>query len=441
MRPQLLQAAVSAEKSMFHSLRRALWHVLVLVVATTGANAQAPAPDPIAGGTLTLRDAIAQALARNPDLEGFAFRLRAQEARVRTAALRPPTELRAELENFAGTGAAQGTDVAEATFSLSHVLELGNKRGLRTQAAQATHDGLSIERQAAQLDVVAEVTRRFVHVASDQEQIALTRRATALAQESLDAVRRRVSAGRAPDAELNRANVALARARIEEEHAEHELLSSRRKLSAMWGSTDARFESVAGYLYEHPALLPFEEFVARLERNPDFLRFASEARVRDAELRLSQAKARADVSLTAGVRRLEVSDDQAFVVGVSVPLFGRSRARGAMDEAQALRNLSDTDEAGKRVRTNAQLFELYQELRHSITEATVLRDTVIPELEAALRNTQLAFDRGRYSYLEWTDAQRELVAAQRDRIEASANAHLFLAEIERLTSAPISGTP
>jgi len=426
---------------MFHSLRRASWHALVLVVATAGAYAQAPAPDPIAGSALTLRDAINQALARNPDLQGFGYRLQAQEARVRTAGLRPPTELRAELENFGGSDAAEGIDVAEATLSLSHVLELGNKRELRTQAAQAVHDDLSIERQATQLDVVAEVTRRFVHVASDQEQIALTRRATALAQESLDAVRRRVAAGRAPDAELNRANVALARARIEEEHAEHELLASRRKLSAMWGSSDASFASVVANLYEHPPLLPFEEFAARLERNPDFLRFASEARVRDAELRLAQAKARADVSLTAGLRRLEVSDDQVFVVGVSVPLFGRSRARSAIDEAQALRHLSDTDRAGKRVRTSAQLFAIYQELRHAITEARALQESVIPELEAALRNTQLAFDRGRYSYLEWTDAQRELIAAQRDRIEASARAHLLLAEIERLTSAPITDAP
>lgn len=426
---------------MFHSLRRALWHALVLVAATTSAYAQAPAADPAAGATLTLRDAIGHALARNPDLQGFAWRLQAQEARVRTAALRPQTEIRAELENFGGTGAASGIDVAEATLALSHVLELGNKRELRTQAAQAAHDDLSVERQAAQLDVVAEVTRRFVHVASDQEQIALTRRATELAEESLDAVRKRVSAGRAPDAELNRANVAVARARIEEEHAEHELMSSRRKLAAMWGSTEASFSAVAGNLYDYPTLLPFEEFTARLERNPDFLRFASEARVRDAELRLAQAKARADVSLTAGVRRLEVSDDEAFVVGVSVPLFGKSRTRSTIDEAQALRNLADSDQAGQRVRTNAQLFELYQELRHSVTEATVLRDSVIPELESALRNTQTAFERGRYSYLEWTDAQRELVAAQRDRIQASTHAHLFLAEIERLTSAPISGTP
>ncbi len=192
---------------------------------------------------------------------------------------------------------------------------------------------------------------------------------------------------------------------------------------------------------ERPTLTSFESLVEQLERNPDFLRFASSARLRDAEVRLAQAKARADVTVSAGVRRLEAADDQAFVVGFSMPLFARSRAHGAIEEAQATRALSDSEQESRRVDVNAQLFELYQELRHAITEATTLRDVVLPQVEAALRNTQLAFDRGRYSYLEWTDAQRELLAVQRDRIEAAANTHLFLAEIERLTGAPVSAAP
>ena len=69
------------------------------------------------------------------------------------------------------------------------------------------------------------------------------------------------------------------------------------------------------------------------------------------------------------------------------------------------------------MRAEAQLFELFQELRHAITEAEVLRTTVLPEMEAALEATRYAFERGRYSYLEWVDAQRELVdvAARADR--------------------------
>ena len=46
-------------------------------------------------------------------------------------------------------------------------------------------------------------------------------------------------------------------------------------------------------------------------------------------------------------------------------------------------------------------------------------------MEAALEDTRYAFERGRYSYLEWVDAQRELVDVQRALIDASANAHLY----------------
>jgi len=413
---------------------------LFLVAATSAVAAQMPSPV-ASGSPVTLRVAIEQALAQSPELGGFSHRRRAQDARVGVAGLSPPLELRTELENFGGTGAMEGLDSTEATFALSRVIELGSKRALREGAARASRDDLDVERQAAQLDVIAEVTRRFIHVASDQEQLALTHRATALSTSSLEAVQRRVEAGRAPDAELHRANIAVARARIEEEHAEHELLTSRRKLAAMWGATEATFGEVAGDLYQYPQLPEFEVLVTRLEANPDFLRFASELRVRDAEVRVAQARARPDLTVTAGVRRLEASDDQAFVVGLSVPLFTRARARGAIDEASALRDQTAAEQEARRVKVNAQLFEIYQELRHSITEATMLRDVVLPQTEAALANTQVAFDRGRYSYLEWTDAQRELIAAQRDRITASANAHLFLAEIERLTNAPVSAAP
>jgi cobalt-zinc-cadmium efflux system outer membrane protein len=51
--------------------------------------------------------------------------------------------------------------------------------------------------------------------------------------------------------------------------------------------------------------------------------------------------------------------------------------------------------------------------------------------------TRYAWERGRYSYLEWTEAQAERVALQRALIEAAANAQIFQVEIERLTGAAL----
>lgn len=56
------------------------------------------------GTTLTLEQAIRLTLEQNPELRVFEFRDLALAGEAQTANLRPPLELGAELENFAGTG-------------------------------------------------------------------------------------------------------------------------------------------------------------------------------------------------------------------------------------------------------------------------------------------------------------------------------------------------
>lgn len=416
---------------------RALW-----IAAAAAALAAWTAVATASGEDVPLLDlatAIERTLARNPDLAGFTYRLRAQAGALDTAGLPPPLTLSADIEDAFGTGRTRALDAAETTFAISRVIELGDKRALRVAAARSSTRLVEVERAAAELDVLAEVTRRFIHVAADQEQLALTEVATALAQETVERAAARVAAARTPEVEVRRARVSLARAQVEHEHAEHELASSRRKLAAMWGDTSATYGTVVGDLYALPEPAPYESLVARLAANPDFVRFASEARLRDAERQLALAHARGDLQVTAGMKRLEQGDDQALVLGVTMPLGSARRARGAIDTTTAQRALTDAEAAAHRVRAEAELFELYQELVHAITEATVLRTDVLPEIEAALAAARTAFELGRYGYLEWVDAQRELIDVRRALIDAAANAHVYLAEIERLTAEPLAG--
>jgi outer membrane protein, heavy metal efflux system len=386
---------------------------------------------------LSLRQAVALALQHNPQLRSFAYELRAQDARVAAAGLKPPIELGFQLEDFAGSGDLGRFESAQVTLSLSQVIELGGKRELRVNSAQAARDALDVAQQSRQLDVVAEVGRRFIHVAADQEQLRMTRLATQLARDTLAATEQRVNAAKAPVVELRRARIALTRAEVEEEHAEHELLTSRRQLAAMWGDTGVRFASAQADLYRLPEPGSFDALLRASEQNPDLLRFASETRIRDAELRLAESRIRGDVSLSAGIRHLQDGRDQALVAGLSLPLFAHSRAQAEIAEAQALRAQVEANRDDHRLRLQAQLFELYQELRHAITEAEALRTSVVPEMEAALQDTRYAFERGRYSYLEWVDAQRELVEVRHALIQSARNAHVYRVEIERLTGAPL----
>ncbi|MDO9451855.1 MAG: TolC family protein [Stagnimonas sp.] len=395
--------------------------------------------------SLTLSKAVNAAIAGNPDLKQFAFQLKAQSARIDGAGLKPAPVFESQLENFLGTGRTRGLDAAEATFALSQLIELGEQRASRIEAARLGIDGINLNRQGAQLDVLAEVSRQFIHVASDQEQLKLTQLATKLAERTVSEVRRRVAAAKSPEVELHRANIVFSRAQVDEEHAEHELITSRTKLAALWGAGKADFGLVAADLFRLPQVGDYGVLTRQLVASPDFLRFATEARQRDADIRVAQSKVRSNITVSAGVRRLQEDGDAAFVAGFSAPLFGARTAQPAIAEARALRAGIESEAAAAKLKAETKLFELVQELKHSITEAEMLRDSVLPQMEEALKETEYAYQRGRYSYLEWVDAQRERVTVQRALIEAAANAHLFSAEIERLTGTALptagSSTP
>ncbi|MEQ1800820.1 MAG: TolC family protein [Gammaproteobacteria bacterium] len=391
-----------------------------------------------AADPLTLGLAIERALASNPSLAGFAYALKAQDARIAAAGQRPALEASLDLENALGTGDYNGFDAAEGTFALSQVIELGGKRDSRSAAARSGRELLSIERQAAQLDVLAEVTRRFIAVAAAQEQLALAQEGVALARGTADDVGLRVRAAKSPEAELLRSRAALSRAGLGEQRAAAELGAARQKLAAMWGSPRADFSDVRADLYRMPALLDFESLAARVDANPDFLRFASVARLRDAESRVARSFRRPDLELSGGVRRLEESNDQALVMGISVPLFPGRRAAPAIAEADALRELAGVEQAAARLQARTQLFGLYEQLRQANRETETLRGEVLPQLEKALEATKYAYERGRYGYAELVDARQSFLDARGAAIGSAVSGRELLAEIERLTGEPLT---
>lgn len=390
---------------------------------------------------LTLGQAIGRALASNPALAGFAFALKAQDARVGQAGQRPATEASFELENVLGSGDFGGLDAAEGTFALSQVIELGGKRDARSAAAQSGLELLAVERQVAQLDVLAEVTRRFVAVAAAQETLLLARDGLVLARGTVEDVALRVRAAKSPEAELLRARAALSRDVLEEQRAAAELGAARQALAAAWGSSRADFGAVQADLYRMPALADFEVLAGRLDANPDFLRFASVARLRDTESRMARSLRRPDLEVSGGVRRLEETNDQALVMGISVPLFAGRRAAPAIAEADALRELADVERDAARLEARTRLYGLYGQLRQAIRETEMLRGDVLPQLDAALGATRYAYERGRYGYLELVDARGAFLEARGAAIASAATAQQLLAEIERLTGEPLADAP
>jgi len=405
--------------------------ILLSSPASPAMAAETPVP-------LTLQDAIVRSLEHNPDFAAFAFELEAQLGRVRQAGARVSPEVNLLVENALGSGPRSGVDAAETTLSLGFLIEHG-ERGRRLDAARAGGQWLDSEAAVRRLDLAAETTRRYLAVLILQGELAELDNATALASETLTAVQARVRAAKAPQAEEARAYVQTARVRLQKEDAEHELAAANQKLAALWGSADIDFGPAQGALHAMPPLESFPAWRERLDRNPEFERLVSEKRLREAELNLAETRRRLPWHVTAGVRRFEDGNDHALVLGISVPLPVRDQTEGAIATARANSSQVDAQRIALRARLDAELFALYQELRHSYTQVGTLRDEVIPRMETAVEQSRYAYERGRYSYIEWVAAQRELLELRRELLQASANVHRYRIELERLTGAALRG--
>jgi cobalt-zinc-cadmium efflux system outer membrane protein len=382
---------------------------------------------------LTLREAIDFAGVRNPAIAAFAPDSEAARQQALTQALSPATAIEAQFENFAGTGAASGAKMLETTLQLSHVVELGGKVAARREVGTSGLERMQASQRAKRADVLAEVARRFVHVLSDQEHLQATTRATALAEQSRDAVQERIRAGATSQIFLGRAEIALARARIAQEHAEHELASSRVALCVLWGDSEPTFAAVSADLYSLPSLEPLEAYWQRLESNPELLAFAADERVFEARTKLAQSQQRPNITLNAGVRRLEQFDDQALVAGFSIPLGSRRRNEPELAALRAERESLTLNLESRRLELKATLFALYQEALHARTEANTLRVDIRPQAERVLRTSDEGYRAGRFSLIELADAQQQLIDIERDAIRAAAEFHTQLIEIERIT--------
>ncbi|MGK2913604.1 MAG: TolC family protein [Porticoccaceae bacterium] len=392
------------------------------------------------GAPLTLQDAVARTLHSSPDLKAFGYELTAQDGRTRQAGASPNPELVIDVEDAFGTGSRSGVSAAQTTISLRQVLE----RGARLRRVTVASEGrklLDAELTEKRLDAASEAARRFIRVLSDQARLQLTREATALAEKTVEAARVRVRAAKVPEAELGRAEAALARTRLAHEDVEHELLTSRRQLAALWGDTEAAFGRAQGQLSQLPALAPYESLSARIRNNPSLLKFSSETRLREAEVKLAEQRRKPAWTLTTGVRHFEAGDDFAAVVGLSIPLPFRDRNEGNIAVAQAQFDQVDASRSATEVRVLTQLFELFQELQHARHVADTLDTEVLPRVQAALKQTEYAYQRGRYSYLELVVAQRELLEVKRARIQAAVDAYGYATEIDRLTGAVPGTTP
>ena len=390
------------------------------------------------GKPLTLARALAITLEKSPVLSSFSWDIRAAEARIIQAKLVPNPEISVEGEDFTRADVRSATESMQNTLELSQLIELGGKRDSRIREAQFDREAAEWDYQVKRLEVLKLTTLAFIDVLTAQRNVQLAEENVELTEGAVPVTHKRVEAGKASDVELLRTNTAVATARIRLSEVRRDSETARVNLAAQWGAKKATFPSVTGNLDQLRPIPSLETLKAKLQKNPDLIRWTTERQKREATLNLARAEAKPDVTLRAGPRLLGASHaDLTLVAGFSIPLPLWNRNQGKIAEAEANVAKSADERAAAEARAYAELNEGYQILARAAEEVQILRETVLPGAKSAVDQITEGYAAGRFSQLDVLDALRTYNESQTQYVKALSDFQKAQAQIDALTAGPV----
>jgi len=392
----------------------------------------------LAQNTVTLDEALARAgisvqgrtnPSDNPRVYGPQAEAEAERSAIDQARLRPNPALSFEAENIAGSGAFSGLRSTEYTLAISQQLELGGKRRARIASAQASADFAGLQSELALSQLALGVRERYVEAVAADQRVVLAREIVERNRELARIANVLVDEGREPPLRAMRARAMLAEAEAGLQAAEADDSAARRALAALWGpgQTNPSVSNAFPDLSPPLALLGPE--------NPLQLRIAA-ARTAFAQAKIERERSLGvpDPTLSAGVRRFEESNDQAFIVGISIPLPFRNRNQGNIAAAQAQYRAASASEAIAEADYRLE-FERTRTLYLAAgTRVETLSSASLPQAEEALRLVEIGYRHGRFALIEVLAAAEARDAIRENLIQAEETRGLFAARLIWLTA-------
>lgn len=415
------------------SLLNPLGCALAAAILVTGGGiptARAETSAAANASVLTLPEVLELAGSASPNIDAADAGVRAADAARRIAGLRPNPSLNTDIENVGGSRAYNEIEVPKQTVSIGVPVELGGKRSARIAVADAQGNRAQIERIAAGSDLMFVVTQAYVEAVAADRRLTTARDQAAIAAEAVRAAHVRVVAGRASPLEEQRAEVLRISADAAVDRAGRLADLARANLGRRIGRPvtnaldQAWFDRIGTY-GPQSTQSGSSLAVAAARASED---------AAEAQLRLARAQRLPDVTVTAGVRRVPISNGVAAVLGISVPLplfnSGASsvaQASAERDRATALRRAAELD-------TEQEIEQARADLANAIEAARTAAGPSLAAAQEAARIARIGYREGKFGQLDLIEAERTLAETRSAAIDALVAFHNAQAQLDRLTA-------
>jgi multidrug efflux system outer membrane protein len=399
-----------------------------------------------------LRSVIESGIANNRDLRiaaGNVLQARAQ-ARVQRADLLPTVNATGSAtftNNATGAGAAGGTGSTDVEiYSLNAGVSafeadlFGRVRNL-SRAAQEQYFASEEAQRATRISLIAEIATAWLTMASDQDQLRISRQTLGAFEETLRLTSEQFRIGVASELEARQADTNYQLARNDIAALTTRVAQDQNALNLLVGTT-VPLEQLPDGLGVSSATrdaLPGDISSDVLLRRPDVLQAEHQLIAENANIGAARAAFFPTISLTATVGTISTALSGLFGGGsftysagpsIGLPLFDGGRNRGNLDYAKASQQVAVATYE-KAIQTAFREVADALAQRGTIDEQVSAQTARANSAQVAARLSDARYRAGVDSFLVSLDAQRTAYAAQQQLVTTRLSRASNLIELYR----------
>ncbi len=409
---------------------------LAVVLTVLSASAALAQEAPIGRTAASLRDYAKQ---NNPELASMQHEADAAGERVTPAGALPDPRFRIELMDLTRMGEQNATlspsRVGSTKYTITQELPWYGKRDLKREIAGFEADGATGRARGAWADIAARLKAGHAQWYLLQRNEQITRELLDLMVRLEKVAQVRYAGGLSMQQDVIRAQVEQTGMRNDLIMLENESAMLRARINMLLGRAASAPLAVPEGLPDlpTPARLDYVTLEDRVRaRNPRL--FADDASIRAAEKKRDLAYKERYPDFMLGVTPVQYQSsikEWQLMVEVNIPLQQSSR--------RSMERESESMLAAARSRKEATANAVLSELAENLSGIDAARRTeqlaagsLLPQAELTFQSALAAYENGSANFAMLLEAQQQIRKARLSQIKAQAEAHIRLAEIERL---------
>jgi cobalt-zinc-cadmium efflux system outer membrane protein len=409
-----------------NSLNGLRFALLLAVWATTWPSSAAAQTTPVLPSPLSLGDVIRLASARRDEIQAARARVRAGEARPTIVSALQDPMLSPSLDHLPFM--LGGADVS---VTIEQQIPLSGIRRNRHASALADSDRLRAEANRVILDVGVNAASAYLMLQERRRTTALVDDQIAFARDVVDAANARYASGTAPQSDVLRAEVEVARLQALQRSLTGEVRAAEAMLNTSLAlDADLPVPALAPFSLTQP-VPSWSELNPTLASRPELAAGRAHILRAEADVQVMRDMFRPMATIRTGpAYTMAEGRGWMAMVGISLPIW-RDKLRAGVAEAEAMRAMSEADLRAMTRMIEGEAAVAVNQLQAARERQSALTSDVLPRARMAIEPAVAGYASGQLPLVSVIEAVQALWRVQSDLIAADTELGLAWARLGR----------